>query len=338
MQKSASAEDLIRQGSKSFSLASVFLPAQTKPDVLLLYAFCRTCDDEIDESGPDSGFAALLKLQELTFESPSGPHSWIFEGIQALLRSRTLRPEYIEELFEGFRMDLEHRGYPSLADLELYCFRVAGVVGLMMCPLIGVVNPAARDAAVNLGIAMQLTNICRDIQADAKIGRVYVPLDLLGGGTVQDWSEKLSVLPELAHESALRLLARADELYSSGNRGLVDLPFRSALAIACASALYGRIGLQLLKNHRIMGEGAFRQRTVVPGFLKVRAMIEGILRAIQSRFEKKKTRQHAVPAADWDLWRYPGPRPSPSARTAQTGSASKARARDPQTFAPPSKS
>ncbi|NDG84318.1 MAG: phytoene/squalene synthase family protein [Proteobacteria bacterium] len=338
MQKSASAEDLIRQGSKSFSLASVFLPAQTKPDVLLLYAFCRTCDDQIDESGADSGFAALLKLQELTFDSPSGPQSWIFEGIQALLRSRTLRPEYIEELFEGFRMDLEHRGYPCLADLELYCFRVAGVVGLMMCPLIGVVNPLARDAAVDLGIAMQLTNICRDIQADAKIGRVYVPLELLGGGTVQDWSKKLSVRPELAHESALRLLARADELYSSGNRGLADLPFRSALAIACASALYRRIGLHLLKNHKRMGAGAYRQRTVVPRAQKIPAVVEGILRAIGSRFKRNHPGSRTVSAGDWELWRYPGPRPSPSARPAQTDSASKARARDPQAFAPPLKS
>ncbi len=305
MQKSASAEDLIRQGSKSFSLASIFLPAESKPAVLLLYSFCRTCDDQIDESGADSGLKALQRLKELTFHSPSGPEAWIFEGIQALLRSRILRPEYIEELFEGFQMDLEHRGYPNLTALELYCFRVAGVVGLMMCPLIGVKDPSARDAAVDLGIAMQLTNISRDIWEDAKNGRVYVPLDLLGEGTVREWCEKLSVRPERAHESVLRLLARADELYSSGNQGLADLPFRSAIAIACASALYRRIGLHLLKNHKRMGARAYRQRTVVPGSSKVAAVIEGIFRSIQSRFEKKKIQARTFPSGDWELWRYP---------------------------------
>ncbi|NBQ53193.1 MAG: hypothetical protein EBU49_06405, partial [Proteobacteria bacterium] len=154
-----------------------------------------------------------------------------------------LDPWQRSEFVAGMRMDVENRRYANLQELELYCFRVAGVVGLMMCNLLGAHPERGPSHAVSLGCAMQLTNIARDVQADARLGRVYLPHNLLPG----IGPEVLEIEPERSLAAVRILLKRADELYEHGFQGLVWLPGRVAFAIAVAGKVYQRIGHKLLR-------------------------------------------------------------------------------------------
>ncbi len=158
----------IKKGSKSFSLAALFLPKAARPQVYALYSWCRACDDAVDAGNNQPNLKAIK--------------AWAMDDplIRSLIANQLCSEKYFDEMLCGMQMDLDHRGYQTLEELEVYGFRVAGVVGLMMCPVIGVQDPKALDHAIALGIAMQLTNICRDIFEDANRGRVYLPLSELG--------------------------------------------------------------------------------------------------------------------------------------------------------------
>lgn len=277
-----SPELAIRQGSKSFALASLFLPEKCRAQALLLYQWCRNCDDAIDEA-PDIAEAKkrLVRLENRPKAGPvlSGP-----EWLDAWQRS---------EFVAGMRMDVEGREYDTLDELEQYCFRVAGVVGLMMCPLLGADMDVAPPHAVSLGNAMQLTNIARDIQADARMGRVYIPRGLQRSGHLD--AATLATRPELAYEAVRSILKRSDELYETGFQGIVYLPWRTSFAIAVAGKVYQRIGHKLLRAARKSPMTAFRQRTVVSlpeKILAIGSAVWLVLRVrICSRLSPPETRQ-----------------------------------------------
>jgi len=251
----------IRQGSKSFALASIFLPEHCRERVFLLYQWCRNCDDAIDEA-PDAQ-SARIRLSSMEDRKSSGP---LLSG-----------PEWVDdwqrsEFIAGMRMDVEGARYQTIEDLEQYCFRVAGVVGLMMCPLLGAHPQMAAPHAVSLGSAMQLTNIARDVQADARLGRIYIPQDLLPGIE----ADVLSSSPEHAYPAIVRLLKRADALYEHGLAGVEWLPWKVAFAIAIAGKVYQRIGHKLLRAATTNPSYAFRRRTVVSMPGKIVAVSHGI--------------------------------------------------------------
>lgn len=264
-------DQAIRQGSKSFALASLFLPVENRTRVRILYQWCRTCDDLIDEARDSDDLKRRLEMV-----LKLSPPEWV-------------NPVHARELIEGFKMDAEGALFRGFSDLELYCFRVAGVVGLMMCPLIGA-DPARADGAASaLGKAMQLTNICRDIQTDAKMGRVYLPsdlwLDCLGRSAVP--ARELSSEPELAYPVVKRLLQVADSWYQMGFEGLRFLPLRCAFAIAVAGLLYQGIGKTLLRDAANDPKRAFRKRTVVSKFEKSILVFRAIFLVIGSRLPEK---------------------------------------------------
>lgn len=253
--------EAIRQGSKSFSLASIFLPSHCRERVLMLYQWCRSCDDAIDEA-PDAQSArtTLSKMEDRKLAGPAfaGPR-WVDDWQRS-------------EFIAGMRMDIESRRYQTLEELEQYCFRVAGVVGLMMCPLLGAEPEMGAPHAVSLGSAMQLTNISRDVQADARLGRIYIPQDLLPGVE----PEVLASNPEVAYPAIVELLKRADELYEHGLAGIEWLPWRVAFAIAIAGKVYQRIGHKLMRAATSNPMVAFRRRTVVSMPGKLVAVAHGI--------------------------------------------------------------
>jgi len=257
----ASPAEVIRQGSKSFSLASLFLPVNCREKVLMLYQWCRRCDDAIDDA-PDAQSARVMLTQmedrRSAGASLAGP-AWVNDWQRS-------------EFIAGMRMDVEGHSYESLQELEQYCFRVAGVVGLMMCPLLGAEPKMASPHAMSLGSAMQLTNIARDIQTDARLGRVYIPKDFLPETT----PEELSTNPELASGAVSRLLSRADDLYEHGFQGIYWLPWRVSFAIAVAGKVYQRIGHKLLRAAKSNPELAFRRRTIVSSAGKIIAVAQGI--------------------------------------------------------------
>ena len=255
--------EAIRQGSKSFALASLFLPARCRDRALILYQWCRNCDDAIDEA-PDVE-EARIRLTRMEDRSVAGPVLAGPDWLDAWQRS---------EFIAGMRMDVEGRHYANLQELEQYCFRVAGVIGLMMCPLLGAQADMAPPHAVSLGNAMQLTNIARDVQADARMGRVYIPASLSRDGEISP--EVLATQPELAQPAVKVLLSRAEELYEHGFQGIAWLPWRVAFAIAVAGKVYQRIGHKLLRAAAKNPEDAFRRRTVVSMPGKVVAVTQAI--------------------------------------------------------------
>lgn len=271
-----SPREVIKKGSKSFALASLFLPQAKQNDVYLLYAWLRHCDDVIDRS--ESQFTDLDNLQTQTFGENPSPQ---FAGIQLLLKKRNVPSYYVHEFFKGLKMDLDHQGFERLEDLELYCYRVAGVVGLMMCPLIGVTHPQALRNACSLGLAMQLTNICRDVLEDAKNGRVYLPQSFSKNPIT---TSEILQSPAEVYNVVLKLLDRAELFYEQGNKGLKYLPLRVAIAIGCASHFYKQIGIQL----RQLGPAGLKSRTVVSGFQKCVCVLKGFALALWSRLSPVK--------------------------------------------------
>ena len=261
----------IAHHSKSFALASKLLPRASRDDVVVLYAWCRRADDAIDLSPPTERAAALTRLRaELDAVYRGVPQDdEVLHELQRVIRRHRIPESYPVELLAGMEMDVVGTRYRSMDVLLRYCFRVAGVVGLMMCHVMGVRDPRALRHAAHLGMAMQLTNICRDVREDwEQHGRLYLPEDLLSThgprGTVAS------------------LLDEADRYYRSGDEGLPALTFRCALAVCTARLVYAAIGTRLAaRNHDVT-----RGRVVVPPLTKIRLVLQAILLTIARPFAR----------------------------------------------------
>lgn len=163
----------------SFYYSFLFLPQEQRSAITALYAFCREVDDVVDECSEPQ--IARIKLQwwreeiQQTFAG-SARHP-VTQALQPCLSAFKLPIEHFLEIIDGMQMDLEQTRYPCFDDLASYCYRVAGVVGLLSVAIFGFRNPATMDYARDLGTALQLTNILRDLREDASRGRIYIPED-----------------------------------------------------------------------------------------------------------------------------------------------------------------
>ncbi|WP_103172663.1 phytoene/squalene synthase family protein [Paracoccus sp. SY] len=258
------ARQSIAVGSKSFAMASKFLPAGMHEDCVMLYAWCRHADDVID--GQEAGFAAaaqgdpaarLAELRDLTHRALRGDAAApVYAGLARVVAARDIPHRHVDELLDGFAMDVNGQVYHGMGDLLEYCYRVAGVVGVMMARIMGVRDEGVLDRASDLGLAFQLTNIARDVIDDARIGRTYLPRDLLRAEGVEAVDpDDLSQRPAL-HRVALLLLDDAEIYYRSADVGIAALPRRPALAIAAARNIYRQIGVKL----RAQGPDAWNGR------------------------------------------------------------------------------
>jgi len=247
--EAAQGRAIIRRHSKSFSLASLLLGSEKRDTAVALYAYCRRADDAIDLAPPDETWSALGKLQaELDDVYAGRPLSEpILAEFQRLVFERQIPREYPGALLEGFQLDAANAQYETVADLYRYCWCVAGSVGAMMCHVLGVRRERAVVHGVHLGMAMQLTNICRDVAEDWQRERLYIPAELVPDVGHPSNGDALSPRRSrlLAH-GVRRLLAEADVLYRSGDLGLPYLSFRSRLAVATARRVYSGIGERIL--------------------------------------------------------------------------------------------
>lgn len=250
-----STEVLARHG-RSFSLAGRFLAPEQRGDAAILYAFCRLADDLVDETtDPEAARAHIARLR--TELDGSDPRPLVRET-RRILAPVGLQPAHA--LLDGVVSDLDFQIPEDDAALHLYCYQVAGTVGLMMCAVLGVDDRAAWPRAIDLGLGMQLTNICRDVREDAENGRVYLPRQrLLAHGVTPD--ELLTgTAPTLPVATVVgELLDQADVFYSSARVGYPAIPARSRIAIAMAARLYQAIGHKLRRN----GCDPLQGRTVV---------------------------------------------------------------------------
>jgi 15-cis-phytoene synthase len=253
-------EELLARAGKSFHLAGKFLPAGRRQAATQLYAFCRGLDDLADESGD----AAQIETVATALENRdrSNPLATLY------LTLENPDPAPAIALALALRDDT---GQTQIADeraLFRYCHGVAGTVGLMMARVLGANDPAAAWHAIDLGIALQLTNIARDTREDADHERRYLPATWLDLPPAS-----IRRAPERVHDAALRCLALAEPYYASGIAGLAYLPPESRRSILIAAKVYREIGEEL----RRQGPHRTKDRVVVPAWRKATLVAQAFI-------------------------------------------------------------
>ena len=250
---------LMRGGSKSFFAASLLLPARVRAPATALYAFCRLADDAIDLG--DDAHAAMVALRERLDGIYAGTPADIDadRALACAVRRHDIPRELLDALLEGFLWDAQGRRYETLAELHDYAARVAGAVGAMMALVMGTRCHQALARACELGVAMQLTNIARDVGEDARNGRLYLPRRWMAeaGIDTEPWLRK-PVFDGRIAAVVQRLLREAETLYARAEHGIAALPRDCRPAIRAARLVYAEIGVQLERdgldsvNHRVV--------------------------------------------------------------------------------------
>lgn len=239
----------IRQGSQSFYLASLLLPAAVREPAYAVYAFCREADDRIDrDSGGCDAIIELGRMLDRIYAGKPAPR-FVERGFADVVARYAIPREVPEALIEGLAWDAVGRRYRSFDDLLAYAVRVAGTVGIMMTLVMGRREPQVLARACDLGVAMQLTNIARDVGEDAANGRMYLPLAWLEneGADVERW------LGSPRYDSAVRscvdqLLDSAETLYARSQQGIAALPSGCRVGINAARLLYRAIGQEIIRG------------------------------------------------------------------------------------------
>lgn len=246
----AACRDMIKTGSRSFYAASLLLPEQIREAAYALYGFCRLSDDAVDvENGEGSAIARLrIRLDGVYIGAPNSEAA--DRCLADVVRRFGIPRAMFDALMEGFEWDVAQRSYHTLQDVEAYGERVAGSVGGMMAALMDARSPAMVERACDLGVAMQLTNIARDVGEDARNGRLYLPRDWFSQAEVDadQWLTNPVFTPVIGAMTQ-RLLARADELYKRADQAIARLPATVRPAIYAARLLYAEIG-KVVASHR----------------------------------------------------------------------------------------
>jgi phytoene synthase len=243
--------ELVRKSGSNFSYAFLFLPPERKQALEAVYAFCRVVDDAVDVSGDASALELWRdELGRAFAERPGAPQTAIGRRLAEAAQAFPIHAGDLAEVLDGVAMDLEQLRYPTWEELRLYCRRVASAVGLVCVEIFGHSTDKTRRYARELGVAMQLTNILRDVRVDARLGRIYLPLedlarfevseeDILGGRCTP-------AVRDLMHFE----IARAGQLYGAA-RQLLDEHDRHRLFVAeimadIYQALLGELELRTL--------------------------------------------------------------------------------------------
>ncbi|MFK8139190.1 MAG: phytoene/squalene synthase family protein [Bdellovibrionales bacterium] len=255
--------EVLNKHAKTFYMASLFLGKEDREDAALLYRFAREVDDIVDEGG-------FSNTQEVIHEIHEGLHSGSsnYDYISSFNKRFTeleMPFSYADELIKGVSWDIDNSYIQTERDLLIYCYRVAGVVGLMMCAALKINDSKAWAFAIDLGMGMQLTNISRDVLEDlVEKDRVYLPAEMIEAYAnrlavnqphQKDTSKvlrKTTLNSDLMREAVIDLteyyLLRAEAYYESAENGLHYIPFRARFAILVAARVYRAIGLKILKN------------------------------------------------------------------------------------------
>ncbi|MFE1598858.1 phytoene/squalene synthase family protein [Methylobacterium sp. ID0610] len=264
----------IRTGSRSFYAASWLLPRRVRRDAYGLYAFCRLSDDAVDGGGAPADAVPLLR-ERLARAHAGRPLDAPADRALAEILARHAIPEALPAaLLDGLAWDAAGRRYADLPALAAYAARVAGSVGAMMTLVMGVRAPEALARACDLGIAMQLTNIARDVGEDARAGRLYLPEAWLreAGLDPDAFLARPAPGPALAAVVA-RLLAAADLLYARAESGIALLPASCRPAIRAARLIYAEIGRTLEQD----GLDPVSRRARVAGSRKAQLLARAVL-------------------------------------------------------------
>ncbi len=281
----AECRDITRREAKNFYYAFVTLPPDKRKAIYAAYAFCRYCDDSVDDAAtPETKMSALGELQAHLDAAYRGrPVTPVFLALSDAADRYAIPQEYFSEIIRGVESDLVKTRYQDFDELREYCYRVASVVGLVCLQIFQYRDAAAREYAVDLGLAMQLTNIMRDVREDWTMGRVYLPQDemaqfgyteeQLGAGVHNDAFVKL-----------LRLQGqRARGYFHSGFQLLPRLSRRSRACPSALGAIYFRVlnrieasGYDVLGERRITLSGGEKVRIAARAWITSMLPLPGL--------------------------------------------------------------
>lgn len=257
-----------RASSRTFYLASRLLPGRKRRATRALYAFCRATDDMIDQAAHAGDARRLLDDWRERVVRPPNPYDPI-PLAWADTKARYRIPHgYEAQLIEGIARDLGQRRYATFAELAEYCYGVASTVGLMVMHIIDFRSEDALPYAVRLGIALQLTNILRDVAVDWQVGRLYLPLDELAAFRLCEADVAGGVVDERWRAFMRYQIARARALYAEAEPGIALLNAEGRFAIGAAATLYRAI----LEDIEARDYDVFRRRAHVGGWGKLRRM------------------------------------------------------------------
>jgi 15-cis-phytoene synthase len=247
----------------SFYYSFLVLPPHKRNAVIAVWDFCRAVDDAVDEEEKEERAAAALvswRAELAACYNGSRPVTTQARSLQPYVREFNLPRKPFEDLIDGVEMDLRHAPYPTFDALSEYCRRVASAVGLICVEIFGYRNPAARDYAVNLGMALQLTNIIRDVAADLARRRVYLPEEDLRRFGVDRAQLQAGVVTPEVRALLTHACARAREYY---DRAAATLPREDARSLVAAEIM-GAIYFEILRRIERSGYDVFSRRIRVP--------------------------------------------------------------------------
>ena len=267
--ESLNAEESLSRNGRSFAWARRFLGHRQGNAAARLYALCRQLDDMADgdiTDGPQRLASIHADLQK-DAARPETTDPALAAALPLIERLKLPKP-VLTALIEGLLMDQQQVAIADQRALLRYAYRVAGTVGLLMLRVLDTAEPRAAAHAIDMGIAMQLTNIARDVLEDAQMGRRYLPADWVGGMSAADISAAAAERDQHGcqqiRDAVRRCLVLAETYYASGQVGLGYLPLRAHLAILVASRVYRQIGCQLLAKGCRFEDG----RVVTTGLTK----------------------------------------------------------------------
>ena len=280
---------ILKKNGKSFYWAGKFLSEKYINRAAELYSFCRTLDDIADSGNPTS----LKHLTDIKLNINNNLYSDIENSYSIKY------PQFFNvsskkaalDLIDGLILDQKSILFEDVSELIRYSYHVAGTVGIMMCDALKCENQDAKLFAIDLGIAMQMTNIARDVLEDAKMGRRYIPASWIGNISPEEIVSAVKKNDkkkyDIISQGIKKLLILADKYYISGAMGFRYLPFKTRMAISIASGVYRQIGIQLKRKDYNWYHG--RQVTSIP--TKVRITI---IKIIEEIFRRRVITQHQL--------------------------------------------
>lgn len=257
---------IIYENSKSFYWASKFLPKKILKKVINIYAFCRLQDDLVDEG---------IKIED----------SSEVEELENIIKSYGVSKNIISNLMEGINSDENFKRFKDNSELLRYCYKVAGVVGLMMIKALDIKQSEAKYFAIDLGMAMQLTNISRDIMQDYKKNRIYIPentginKDIISNMTSENEKKIKKVVNQI--------ILKSEIYYKSSLNGMRYIPIRSRLAILVSLRIYQGIGIKIIKTEKKFIHENLYVTNIEKTLIVAKALIEFLIFFIFPIYKKK---------------------------------------------------
>ena len=235
--------EITRREAKNFYYAFLTLPQERRRAIYVAYAFCRFCDDAVDTAeSVDQKMATLQSLHASLNDAYTGRSSDpLFLALADVADRHDIPEEYFKQVIHGVESDLTKVRYRDFEELRTYCYQVASVVGLICLQIFGYKDDSAREHAIDLGLAMQLTNIARDIQEDLELGRIYIPQDEIARFGYSEEALEAGIVNE-SFINLMRFQAqRARGYFDSGFKLLPYLSPRSRACPAVMGQLYSKV-------------------------------------------------------------------------------------------------